>query len=154
MKNDAKKIFKAAINEALTGEQFSHKGQSWFLHGADVTIVLNLQKSDHKELFYVNLGIWFNHFNEKKYPEYNECQIYFRLENIFESATELISEACQIDGGGNKISEFSEFLKNEFSPYAREMLNIKYVAQQLAEGKFKNSMVLKTARDFLSARVD
>ena len=78
-----KTIFKAALNEVFQRSRFARKGQSWFLNGEDAIVVVELQKSNYDEKYYVNFGIWLKRFGLTLYPKANHCQIQSRLTSLY-----------------------------------------------------------------------
>ena len=52
-----KDIFKKSFGNALKEHGFRKKGQSWYVHGPDCIVVLNLQTDDFSDLYFVNFGV-------------------------------------------------------------------------------------------------
>lgn len=86
--------FKKAVGSVLKSVGFENKGQSWYLDGDDSIVVLNLQKSDFDEKYYVNLGVWLKSLGGVAFPSENKCHIQARLTSLFPAQTEIIDQAC------------------------------------------------------------
>jgi hypothetical protein len=59
-----KKSFKKVFGTPLEDAGFYKKGQAWYLDGADAIAVINLQKCDWNETYFVNIGIWLKALGE------------------------------------------------------------------------------------------
>lgn len=49
---------RTAVDNGLAGSGFRRKGQSWFLDGPDVVVVVNVQRSRADSLHFLNLAFW------------------------------------------------------------------------------------------------
>jgi Domain of unknown function (DUF4304) len=144
-----KKEFKKAISGVLKREGFSNKGQSFFKSGADCIVVLNLQKSDYEDKYYVNLGFWLKEAGEVIFPADNHCHIQARLISLFPEYAHAIESGCRLDANLSDFSVFIEFLKNSVVPFCNECLTIGSLKEKIEHGVFGNALIMKTAKDIL-----
>jgi len=142
--------FKKAFGDALKVVGFARKGQAWFKNGGDSTVVLNLQKSDFDEKYYVNFGVWLKALGDVAFPSENKCHIQARLTSLFPEHSEMIDRACKPTSGANEVADFIAFLIEEFAPFCDDCLRIDGLQAMLLSGKLKKALMMKPARDLLA----
>jgi len=130
-----KLALKKAIGDTLNSHNFLRKGQSWFLRGPDCTVVLNLQKDEFSDLYYVNFGVWLAVFGNNQYPQENQCHVRARLERIFPTQRELIYDACTIGPDQSFLSEFVKFLREDVIPLCASCLTLKDLKGNIVSGR-------------------
>lgn len=63
---------------------FKKKSKTWYYDEEEVIKVVNLQKSNHSNLFYVNISVFLKGIDSgKQYPKEQECHIRTRLNSSF-----------------------------------------------------------------------
>lgn len=144
-----KVTFKKAIGNALKEHEFQKKGQSWYLHGTDCIVVLNLQKDDFSDLYYVNFGIWLLSFGGIQFPPENHCHVRTRLERIFPAERELIFDACTIGPEAAELPRFVALLHFDVVPLCQRCLTLKGLKEEIASGKIPHYNVVRVARPLL-----
>jgi len=147
-----KKAFKKTIAEALEGNGFVKKGQSWYYDGKDVLIVFNLQKSDWDELYYINLGFWLNAFGKSTFPQHNHCHLDFRAESLFPDKRDLLLASCSLVKSNDALlKDLSSFLADRLVPFLLECTDEVKLRELMSQGKLRQGLVLSNARDYLSS---
>jgi hypothetical protein len=142
-KND----LKSTIDSALKIGNFARKGHSWYLNGPDVIIVVNLQRSAWNEQYYINVGFWLKVFGAETSPKYNHCQLYYRVENLFEEETDLIRSSCSLlTGDEPTLERLFSFIKNKLLPFLLECLDEDRIKSLMAQGKLDRGFVKLEAR--------
>jgi len=145
-----KKSFKKAIATPLEKAGLIKKGQSWYLDGKDVLIVINLQKSDWSELYYINIGFWLKGLGRAAFPEFYDCHLYCRIHDFFPEKIDLIFSGFSLEKSTpEKLGELSRFLEYEFIPFLRECTNEQKLKELMTLGKLNNGLVQKEARQYL-----
>jgi hypothetical protein len=145
-----KKTFKKAFGLPFEKAGFVKKGQSWYLHGEDAIIVVNLQKSSWSELFYINMGIWLKAFGETVLPQFNHCHLYYRVEYFFQEQRELIITACSLESSNLQIlSDLAEFIENQLIPFLHKCTYESYLRELMSKGKLDGGLVRIEARMYL-----
>ena len=127
--------FKKAFGNILSSQEFRKRGQSWYLHGTDCTAVLNLQKDDFSELYYVNFGVWLAVFGDDQYPQENQCHVRARLERMFPAQRELIYDACTIGPDESYLPAFVEFMRTDVVPFCRTCLTMEDLKRNIEVGR-------------------
>jgi hypothetical protein len=142
--------FKKMFGEVFAGAGFARKGQSWFLPGKDATVVVNLQKSDFAEKFYVNVGIWLMALGESEFPKENHCQIQVRLGSLFAEHVSLIDKACTLEfAEQSDIDELLTILRERLVPFCRLSLTLEGLRQNAEAKLFGGALIFKQARELL-----
>ena len=141
--------FKKAFGNALKTHEFRKKGQSWYLHGPDCTVVLNLQKDDFSDLYYVNFGVWLLAFGNNEYPPENHCHVGARLEELFPAQRELIFDACTIGPEEVELPRFVDLLHSHVVPLCRKCLTIPGLKELINSGQIPHYFVIRVARPLL-----
>lgn len=147
-----KLMFKKVFAKALQNEGFCKKGSTWYLDGAEVTVVLNLQHSDHGEYFYINVGFWLKSLGDNSFPKENHCHVRLRLPSIFVSAQFLIEKVCSLEYGTTEdLDQFVNFFEKEAIPFLRSICTEEQLARKIDSGLFKHALMLKIAKEKLEA---
>ncbi len=141
--------FKKAVGAALKSARFAAKGQSWYLDGKDSIVVLNLQKSDFDDKYYVNFGVWLRLLGAVDLPPVNQCHIQTRLTSLFPADAELIDRACRMDAADADLTQFIELLRGSVVPFCDDCLQISFLRSLYERGEFKKALVMKNAKDVL-----
>lgn len=142
--------FKKIFGEVFSGSGFAKKGQRWFLPGKDAIVVVNLQKSDFAENFYVNIGIWLRALGESEFPQENHCQIQVRLGSLFAEHVSLIDKACSLElAEQSDIDELLTILRERLVPFCRLSLTLEGLRQHAEAKLFVGALIFKQARDLL-----
>jgi hypothetical protein len=143
-------VFKKNIGVLLKARGFVNKGQSWFLSGDDSTVVLNLQKSDFDERFYVNFGVWLKCLGEVAFPPENKCHIQARLTSLFPEYGEIVDRACTVGSSEDEFAAFVDFLQVKVVPFCEDCLRVETLKAKIEAGEFKKALVMKSAKDALN----
>ncbi|WAC71441.1 DUF4304 domain-containing protein [Roseateles sp. SL47] len=142
--------FKKGLGCVLKSAGFASKSGSWYLSGRDSIVVLNLQKSDFDEKFYLNFGVWLKSLGAVEFPAENKCHIQARLTSLFPGHAEAIDRACMAGGSKEDSATFAEFLESEFVPFCNDCLRIEGLRSKLEADVFKRALIMKTAKDALT----
>ncbi len=70
------------LKEVLIPIRFSRKGDSWYRRTGDVVQVVNLQKSQYGNQYYLNYALWLLALGESSFPREEKCHVRFRIEDI------------------------------------------------------------------------
>jgi len=71
------------IKNILKKEGYKKKSNSFYKTYNDVIFVINLQKSQWGERFYINIGLWYKKIEaEMEFPKEYQCHLRFRIEDF------------------------------------------------------------------------
>lgn len=126
------------------------KGQSFFLDGQDTIVVLNLQKSDFNEQYYVNVGIWLKALGSSTFPAENKCHIQASLTSLFAPEFDAIERACHLLSATEEdLARLVSITKTVVVPFCVSCLHIHGLKERYGNGQFKGALVFKEANQLL-----
>lgn len=142
-----KKTFKKTFAQPFEKASFRRTGQSWYLQGKDINGVVNLQKSNYSELYFVNVDFWLNSLGEFSLPFKEMPHLHYRAEGLFPDQRELILLACSLeDSNLQLLSQFVVFLAEQLVPFVVACQDENYVRTLLANGRLEDGPVTYKAR--------
>lgn len=98
-------------------ENLEKRSGSWYQRGDDLITVLELQKSNFGDRYFVNIAIWLTAIEPASFPKENKCHIRTRL-------TELVPDASAVDGLLNLDTPLDDAQRVErLNQMFREQLN-------------------------------
>jgi len=110
-----------SINAELKLAGFKKKGSAWYFPGQDVIGVLNLQKSNYDDTFFLNLGFWIRDLGETETPRDEECHVRGRADRIWSehepSISELLSAPEESEGMEVRLRDIKEFVRESVIPF-------------------------------------
>lgn len=148
-----KKTFKKTFADPFEKAGFRKIGQSWYLQGEDTTIAIGLQKSNYRELYYVNVIFWLNALGETPVPQWDKFHLLFRAEALFPDQKELILLACSLEECDLQLlSQFGNFLEQKLVPFLLACQHTDYLRTLLVGGQLENGLVHFEAREYLQGK--
>lgn len=82
MKKSKPNPLERALDEVLVQEGFVKVKKTWRFDGSESILVVNLQKSDWSNQYYVNLGVYFKAIGKSASPGSHECHVCRRLDAL------------------------------------------------------------------------
>jgi len=147
-----KEKFKQMFGKVFADSGFAKKGQSWFLRGRDAIVVVNLQKSDFADKFYVNIGIWLRALGESEFPAENHCHIQVRLANLFSGQVSLIDKACSLEfAEQSDVDELQTILRERLVPFCQHSLTLDGLRQNAEARLFAGALVFRQAGELIKS---
>lgn len=147
-------LLKETLITILKSHGFSKKSNNWYLHNAEVILVVNLQKSQYGEQYYLNCGVSLKSFGCGDFPKENLCDIRFRLTSVVPKSDR---EKCELafDLENNSLSEDARklLITDFFERFGLTLLldcnSISSAANALKSGRLPEWTASKKAADFL-----
>lgn len=150
-----KKKFKAALAGALTEAGFLGKGQSWYLNGTDVLVVVNLQKSDFDDKYYLNFGASLRRLGIGEFPKENQCHIQVRLTSLFPDHSEVFERGCHLgESAEGDLKEMVDFIRVECNPFFQQCIKEIELKNLIVSGRFKKALIMKVLKEEFNLPVD
>lgn len=81
------KALLAILNEELRILGFRKTGSTWRLNQDETVIVVNLQKSQYDNAYFINIGFCLQSLPHNDNPKCEECHVYMRLEDLPAAST-------------------------------------------------------------------
>lgn len=141
-----------ALADTLRAAGFARKRpSSWFRSTPDVVQVVNLQKSQWGDQYYVNFAVWLLALGHAELPPQAQCHVRLRADDIVSSKVELrrlLDLDVQV---ADRRAAFARVLADELLPFADEARTLAGLRRLARVKRLKNALVLARARALLSA---
>lgn len=148
---------KSGIDSALKSSSFSRKTNMWYLDSPETVLVLDLQKSNFGDQYYVNLGIfakWVPSLVKKQPPRENECHIRARIDAVCpegeRSRFEKLFNLDDVSIGDDARREHVESVVSKFVvPFLLQCRTRDGVVRAYRDGSLSKFLIQKSVRDSL-----
>lgn len=148
------KIFK----KILSPIGFSYINKFFYNKNKEVTVSVNIQKSNYSDDHYINIGIWMNALGgETINPKIHMCHIMFRADSL------LLNNDLGIDVGKtlnfneeniqDRINSLKDFSRLLFAPLISKFLSLELIAEAYKSGCLSNALLDADAREFLNRKI-
>lgn len=146
-KNNLKKAF----GETLRNAGFVNKSGSWYRSGTDAIVVLNLQKSDFGDYYYLNVGISLKALSDELFPKTNKCHIQIGGDNLVgEDDVLLFNKGIHLNEGDEKdLQGFVALMNTKVLPSISEFLRLDQLREHYKKLTFKKALLFWQARELL-----
>lgn len=120
-------MLKRAFGGGLRREGFERRGPNWYLRGPDSVAVVNLQKDDFSDAWFVNLGIWITALGDAEWPQSHVCHVQVRVPRLWPDRMREISALFDLESDALTDDEWSveleTFAQNDVAPMCRRLLD-------------------------------
>jgi len=144
-------IIQSTLKDVLRVQGFKKDRTTWRKECPESTLVLNLQKSQYGDLYYVNLGIWLKPIGGSHAPKEYQCHIRARLESISRLP---LAEALDMEKPGLGDEERADLIRraveSEALPWLEASSSVAGAREQLEGGRLQGAPVMGLAREFLT----
>lgn len=134
------------MNGIMAAHGYRKKADSWFLERPETILLINLQKSQWGDQYYVNLAIWLRGLADAKSipPKEQDCHVRVRLTSL---TTEAIERALDFSAGLLTMSErkriVEECIRDVAIPFLEECGTLEWLKRQYTSGSLARAMVHK-----------
>ena len=133
---------------------FQKKGDSWYLNNGEIISIVNLQKSNYGNQFYVNLAFWINEIEESEYPKPYNSHIVIRLTSLFQERKEYFEEVFDLENPDysdlERSVEIENIVTSQLIPLLNKAHTIAELKQLLKKGYFKNGMIMAIVEELIA----
>jgi hypothetical protein len=133
------------MNDELRPAGFHRKGASWYLRGKEIVAVLNLQKSQYGDRYFLNIGFLLMDLDDNPFPREEQCHVRTRAAQLWSEDRPGIEDMLDMEypfsAEPERISSIRLFVQERLIPLLRE--------GSQAEGL---SQIVKTRPGFLVHR--
>ena len=141
-----KATFKKTIFAPFKANGFTRKGDSWYISSEEVVAVVNFQKSDWGERYFINVGFWLSGIEYCEFPKTNYCHIFGRLSSLYPAFRDQIDCGCALtEELGHTPEDFAwivEFISRELIPFCKNNLT-ELTLKVFCSGTLKETCMLK-----------
>lgn len=144
-----------ALSTLLKTHGFKKKSNSWYLDNVESISVVNLQKSQFGDQFYINLGVAFKALGTVKFPAANKCHVRFRLERaIPDTEQDICKVALNMENHSispdDRKATISRLVETYGLPMLRDSSSAKGVEAAYKDGRLAGAMVLRQVKDLFN----
>jgi hypothetical protein len=92
------------LDDVLQGRGFRRRKRTWYLETKETILVVDLQKSDWSNDYFINVGVLIRQLSKSWLPKINECHIIDRVEVLVCQKDRTKAEG-HVEGKGNQGEE-------------------------------------------------
>lgn len=144
------KLIHDAISEASKSAGFTKKGENWYADRAETVLVINPQKSNYGQKYFLNLGVYFKLLGAKQTPKEFECHVRARVSQLAEEeAVEKTLDFEQPISPLERENQIVTFLRDKGLPFLEMCSSMEGVRAAYAGGQLSAFPLLRTLREKL-----
>ena len=149
---------KLGIDSSLRSEGFQHKPGTWYREQEESVLVVNLQKSNFGEQYYINLGVLLKGSQGAPVrlpPKEHECQVRLRVEAATpleeQALTALLNLEDRSIEAGERERRVQALMAEQALPFLLQCSTRAGIQQAHQDGKLKGAQLHKAVRESLLA---
>jgi hypothetical protein len=143
---------KRSIDQTFREAGFTKKSGSWYRIGSDVVLVINLQKSDFGNHYYLNCGINLKALSDDLLPRINACHIQIRIDDLIGGDSSLLAKGLDLDEGSvEDLNELVLLIREKLLPMLPNLLSVSELRNCYRRATFKRALLFWEAREILEA---
>lgn len=143
---------KSAFNRSATDAGFVKHSGCWYRRGSDVLSVLELQKSQYGQTFYVNVGWWLLGLGEHQAPKMRECHVRLRAGSLLPSVASDLENLLRLEGrstGDFPREQIRAVLADEFLPVVVALDSLQKLQDLGRSGGLRAAAIVAAARTLI-----
>lgn len=148
------KLFKEALEIPLKEAGFKKKTDTWYWVNNEVVLLVNLQKSQYGNQYYVNCGVSLKSLSASEFPKEHHCHIRFRLRSI--ALDKLENDIDSVFNLENKSlsdqqrkEEISRLIRDIALPTLQGCSSESGIAETIKSGKLAKAMLCKQVKELV-----
>ena len=146
---------KIIVTENLEGHGFKAKTGNWYLEKDETVLVVNLQKSQYGQQYYLNFGVSLKQLNAERFPKEQFCHIRYRLASLIPDSLRLKYDATFDlerfpDSDDVKKSDINSFLDNYGLPLLFRCATVNGIADAMRDGSLSKVFVHAALKNFMA----
>lgn len=148
-------FIETAIDEVLRDEGFMKKSRSWHKLCDETVFLVDLQKSNWGEQYYVNLGVLLRGLRDIPRPKLLECHVRDRLESLTASNVELC-KALDLEDKSITDKERADLIKRIIKesglPFLKRWDSVEKFRERILRGDTDMAVVRPEVRERYGAK--
>jgi hypothetical protein len=147
-------VIKVRIDKCASEVGFIRQSGAWYLRQAETIAVIDLQKSDFGQRYYINIALWLLPLGDTRYPKEWTCHIRTRADALFPEREETLKLALDLDSPMTDAERVSELVNvlNMLLPMFRSCATIDGLGSSEGLRLVKASLVMGPAQELLRHR--
>lgn len=145
--------FKTIIGKAFTSNGFKIVSKRYRHDGTAASILVDLQKYDFGERYFVNVGFWLRALGDNVPVKVEHTHMYYRLESLFPSRRDAVLEGGELSHPEQPYpaNRLAALIQEECIPTLVALADsIDCLKRKFDAGELKSGLVRKEAREFLT----
>jgi hypothetical protein len=140
--------FKKRIGKALESIGFVYRAKVFERRTSEVLALLEFQKSNHENLWFINIGLWLYALGEGPPSRVASAHLYFRLERLVPDLRQDILKAGALDdpGQGSAYEKLLGWIPTHIDDVLRRLQAESAMAEALRSGELTGGLVRAEAR--------
>ena len=150
------KIIEEAIAGVFKEAGFKKRGTTWHLNIHECICVVNLQKSQWGEQYYINLGVLLKRLAPVSSPNESQCHIRERLSEIVPNTSQC-EKALNLEEPlptQQRIAIITGMLREHALPFLLSLQSSDGIRKALRSERLRPSVVTLSAKKFLKLPLD
>lgn len=147
------KLIHDSIAQAAEPLGFSKRGENWYADRVESILVINPQKSQYSQQYYLNLGIYFKGLGTNLIPKEQDCHLRARLCALVDAHTakeiEAILNFNHVESFSERQKSLSALIENNGLPFLEAYSSLAGVRVGHSEGRLDALAVSKALREKL-----
>jgi len=147
-------LIKRIVGETLKKAGLRKKADSWYLSSDEVVGLLNLQKSQYSDAYFINIGFLLEPKNSAIFPKEHQCDIRLRLTSLVDESFKkeidsIFDLECESFSDEERRSKISEIVARLALPLLDDCATLSGVKECYKNGRFAKSMINRKAKSLL-----
>ncbi len=148
------KLVKEALGAPLKEAGFKKKSDNWYWSNDEVVLLVNLQKSQYGDQYYVNGGVALKSLGSADFPKEHHCHIRFRLEDAMSAEKEkYVQSVFDLENDSfsdqQRKKEISRLVEDVALPILKGCSSESGIAETVKSGRLAKAMVHKQVKDLV-----
>lgn len=148
------KLVKEALGAPLKEADFKKKSDSWYWANDEVVLLINLQKSQYGDQYYVNCGVAMKSLGAAEFPKEHHCHIRFRLTAVVsEEETKEIESVFDLENESlfdqQRKEEVARLIRDIALPILQGCSSESGIAETVKSGRLAKAMVHKQVKELV-----
>ncbi|MCB9981965.1 MAG: DUF4304 domain-containing protein [Rhodospirillales bacterium] len=150
------RLIREALSVPLEKAGFKKKSDTWYWGNDEVVLLLNLQKSQYGEQYYVNCGIGLKSLGAVDFPKENQGHIRFRLTTLADNEESRKSIELLFDMESSPLynqarqAKITHLIEELVLPIFQSCSSEVGVIKAVGAGLFAKAMVHKLVKDMIT----
>ncbi len=148
-----KKKLKQQFADKLNPANFKLKSNAWYKENEENTIVVELQKSNYSESYFLNIAVWLKALGDNQFPKERFCHIRMRADSYFTDSGAEIADTLdfsETELDSEKSASIDRLLLEKVLPLSDKLSSIEGLKELYKKGELGNVFLHKNARELLS----
>jgi hypothetical protein len=149
---------KLGIDSTLLSEGFQHKAGTWYREREESILVVNLQKSNFGEQYYINLGVLLKGpqaVNIRLPPKEHECHVRLRVEAATPAEEQALTSLLNLEDwsidAADRERRVQALIAARALPFLLQCSTRDGLRQAHRDGKLSGAVVHKAIRESLQS---